>query len=1650
MEFDFAVSPGANRDAIRLRFDAPERASITKEGKLHVATLQGSFELHCPKTYQVRDGKRISVRSRFAFRDDRTIGFEVASYDHNAQLVIDPALSYSTYLGGSGSDYASGIAVDSQGNAYIVGQTTSANFPTHNGYSSSGNSSGVAFVTELNATGTAVLYSTYLGGTGGDWGAGIALDPSGNVYVTGATLSSDFPLVNAIQTSLGSPNGNAFVARIDPTQNGTASLIYSSYLGGGGNASNSLGDVGLAIGADANGFVYVTGQTASDSSTAAFPTTSTALQSSLASTNGNAFLAVVNTNPGGPASLVYSTYLGGASAGFGDYGLGIAVDNAGNAYLTGQTTSSASTPFPTTSGAYQTTLNSQYGNVFVTEIATTQSGSQSLVYSTYLGGSSAIIVGDLGSGIGLDSTGKIYVGGDTTSSDFPVTSGAFQITNSAAGKAFVAAFDATKAGSQSLVYSTFLGGTNGGEGEVINGLAVNGNGDAFVSGSTSSSDFPTTNDAAETVLRNSSWDAFLSELNPAGSNLLYSTYFGGSCASGDLGSGVALDSIGNPYLAGSTCSTDFSVLPSNAFQTSLNGSYNAFVAKFALNPSPTITNTILPAQNANGWNNSAVTVTFTCSPGPAPIQSCSTPVMVRTEGGGHGISGTVADSVGNTSTTTATVNLDMTPPTVSITSPADGSSVNSGNLILTGSISDALSGPGSVVCHGAQAIVSGSNFSCNIQLSSGSNSITAIGTDLAGNAASASITVTNTGASGQTNAPVISSISPNQGGIGSVITLSGSGFGSTQGSSIVMFNATVAEILIWSGSNITVRVPPGLRPGTTNVTVGVNGSLSNVVQFTVTQPLFVTPSQMTMLVGSTQSMQLLDENGVVLAGVTWAVENSSIAQIIPPSNGQPTLLQADAVGVTTLIGGYGNRTGTAKVTVLATGSPLPIGAIQWDVPSLGSGGISKSLQSVRVDENTPDLYIEDDGAYGNNGAIRALTADGQQKWIWPSGPSDQFPLLIAADNQGGALYFASQDTPGPFQSYCYFGRVDETGNESWQYQETSCQEDYAIAPDGTIFLLDYNFQNNGNDVVTALDPATGQIKFTVPLPGTFAGGSSSDLLISNDPNYVTPPGYVGGWYCSPGSSSSSSPGPANPTGHGAVSVGSDGTVYVPFTTFTTLYDAEPCDSSPDPNHPGYPHGVRSTDGTWSKSDSLQLMVIHPDGSYSAQPLDSVSSSGTGLNPGFGLFENEMARAVTDGQGGAFVPVGSTQALYHFTGSGASKLALPIIPRTLISSALDDPMLIGEDGTAYFVGRGPNSSFDDTVAAIDPTSGAVKWTASPGLFGSFATLSTVTSDGSLAFKYYSSDFSSAQLAIADPAGNVSPLFASPSDGSDVGPVTTPSYGPRLPSYWNLGAWNVSESDGSLAVVVGNSSFIASSTWSQSGGGTQRQNAPQKPLLSHFVPAAESDIGASYSAFQTGMIEVVPKSAAIHRFFMGAAATPEVFLATLAKPTAAVGFVGHSFDIAATPTFSVGLRFSADNSVLLRPPGASDRPSYVIKETGTRIVAKPQIETQAKVVFIAACFSGHAFESLWNIHDANGTQPATVGQAMIVLQNPSDTVLLGHGLVAWENILDDMVNKHMTIKDSVKQTNTYLSTLTDSQGNPVTEQYRVIGDGSVKIP
>lgn len=599
LEFDFIVSPGADPNEIALEFAPRGHLRVIRNGNLRLGSRRDALLLRRPSIYQVEHGRKHVVRGGFVLVADGRVAFRIGRYDRKEPLILDPVLTYSTFLDGtSGDSDGDGIAVDSSGDAYVVGTTFSPTFPTVNAYQSTAAApgNGIVFLTKFNPAGTQLLYSTYLGGTGGDYGTGIAIDMAGNACVTGYTFSTDFPTVSGFQTSNNNAiGGNAFVSCIGTTLTGSASLRYSSYLGGGGNPFNPnplFGDTGFGIATDSSGRAYVTGATTSDTSVTAFPTTANAYQSSLSSTNGNAFLTAVDTTKSGSSSLIYSTYLGGDGAGsFGDFGVGVATDGAGDAYLVGETTSNASGPFPTTASAYQSHLNSPSGNVFVSEIATV---SPSLVYSTYFGGSASGSLGDQGVAVTLDSTDKVYVAGDAESSDFPTTSGAFQTANSANGKAFIAKFDLGKSGMPSLVYSTLLGGTNSTLGDDGNGIAVDGSGDAFAVGQTSSTNFPTTSDPLQSSLHSSGgWNAFLTELSPDASGLIYSTYLGGSSSFGDVATGVALDSATNAYIVGYTESFDFPTT-AGAFQTTLNGSQSAFVTELSSPNSPSIAVTANP------------------------------------------------------------------------------------------------------------------------------------------------------------------------------------------------------------------------------------------------------------------------------------------------------------------------------------------------------------------------------------------------------------------------------------------------------------------------------------------------------------------------------------------------------------------------------------------------------------------------------------------------------------------------------------------------------------------------------------------------------------------------------------------------------------------------------------------------------------------------------------------------------------------------------------------------------------------------------------------------------------------------------------------------------------------------------------------------
>ena len=542
LEFDFVVAPGADPRRIRFDIRGTKRIRRDENGDLVLKMEMGEDEIrwHKPIAYQEKNGTRQLVATHYAVKDKNRVAFEMAGYDVHRPLYIDP-LIYSTYLGGNGEDRGTGIAVDSAGNAYVTGATSSSNFPTVNPLQPAFEGVGYdAFVAKINPMGSGLVYSTYFGGSGLDVAQGIAVDSAGNVYVTGITQSTDFPTMNPLQASYGGGDQDAFVAKINAA--GSA-LVYSTYLGGDGN------DLGYGIAVDSAGNAYVTGATSSTN----FPTMNP-LQPAFGGGNDDAFVTKINESG---SALVYSTYLGGSGS---DVAQGVAVDSSGNAYITGGT---SSTGFPT-ANPVQPAYGGGEDDAFVTKINPTGSA---LVYSTYLGGSGT----DESQGVAVDGPGNAYVTGATSSNNFPTTN-PLQPAFAGEDDAFVTKIDPT---GSALIYSTYLGGSGTDESQ---GVAVDSSGNAYVTGSTNSANFPTVN-PLQSAIGGSGQNAFVTKLNPTGSSLSYSTYFGGSGNAGDGGTGIAVDSAGNAYVTGSTSSINFPRM--NPLQPAFGGGDgDAFVAKF--------------------------------------------------------------------------------------------------------------------------------------------------------------------------------------------------------------------------------------------------------------------------------------------------------------------------------------------------------------------------------------------------------------------------------------------------------------------------------------------------------------------------------------------------------------------------------------------------------------------------------------------------------------------------------------------------------------------------------------------------------------------------------------------------------------------------------------------------------------------------------------------------------------------------------------------------------------------------------------------------------------------------------------------------------------------------------------------------------------
>jgi beta-propeller repeat-containing protein/Big-like domain-containing protein len=559
LEYDFEIAPGADPGKVRLAVEGADRMEIDPAGDLVLNLGGGEVRLKKPVSHQEIAGARREVASRWRRSGDGRLGFDLGAYDSARPLVIDPVLVYSTFLGGSDTDFGNAVAADRAGNAYITGWTLSADFPSTGDLRPHGRTGFTdAFVTKLDPRG-ALVYSVYLGGSGPDTAYAIAAGSAGEAYVTGRTASEDFPAVNPLPPRQQGGSWNVFVAKLAP--NGS-SLLYSTRLGG------SDIDEGHGIAVDPAGYAYVTGHTFSND----FPSVN-ALSSSLGGfLRPDAFVAKLS--PGG-SSLVYSTYLGGTGW---DQGKAIAVDAMGRAWVTGITESG---DFPAAGAVTRSYKGGTDG--FVAALG--PSGSP-LILSTFLGGGFY----DAPEGVAVDRAGNAYVAGRTYSPDFPTVAALQpQFHGSAPYNLPFDAFVSKLAPTGALVYSTFLGGAWSDE---ATGIAVDWTGSAYVTGTTLSPDFPLKNPLPIQCRPlqsppGSCSSAFLARLSPAGSELLFSTFLDFANFRGLFGLPVvAVDPLGYAYAVGTVSAENTGLPLLSSWQPSLAGDVDAFILKLSFNSPP--------------------------------------------------------------------------------------------------------------------------------------------------------------------------------------------------------------------------------------------------------------------------------------------------------------------------------------------------------------------------------------------------------------------------------------------------------------------------------------------------------------------------------------------------------------------------------------------------------------------------------------------------------------------------------------------------------------------------------------------------------------------------------------------------------------------------------------------------------------------------------------------------------------------------------------------------------------------------------------------------------------------------------------------------------------------------------------------------------
>ena len=545
LEYDFQLAAGADPAPIRLAIGGASGVRLDGKGNLVLEAAGRALVEDQPRVYQTVGGVRQPVAAHYILLGNNQVGFALGAYDTTTPLNIDPVLQYGTYLGGS--DYRGfGMAVDGTGNAYLVGYGGFGdNYPvTAGGFQQHLKGGFDTVISKVNAAGTGLVYSTYLGGSVDDLGQAIAIDASGDAFVAGYTASADFPTTaGAAQRTYGGGTYDAFVTELNSSGSG---LVYSTYLGG------SAEDRGQAIALDAAGNAFVAGLTYSGNFPGPGGTAPKFGNGGLPSGSSDDAFVTSLTSTG---TIRNSLYLGG---GGNDEAYGEAIDSGGNVYLTGLT---GSTDFPLNNALQGT--NKGGNDAFVAKLSNQLN---TLLYSTYLGGSEG---DDEGRAIAVDSGGNMYVAGFANGASFPTTAGSYQAAYTGAPGTYDAFLGKLNSAGSGLVYGTYLGGSND---TYALALALDGAGDAYLAGDTYAADFPVAGNLQNTIAGGD--DAFVAELSASGGSLLLGTYLGGTWD--DRARGVAVAG-GSVYAMGITGSDTFPTL--GAYQGANGGSNNLWLAK---------------------------------------------------------------------------------------------------------------------------------------------------------------------------------------------------------------------------------------------------------------------------------------------------------------------------------------------------------------------------------------------------------------------------------------------------------------------------------------------------------------------------------------------------------------------------------------------------------------------------------------------------------------------------------------------------------------------------------------------------------------------------------------------------------------------------------------------------------------------------------------------------------------------------------------------------------------------------------------------------------------------------------------------------------------------------------------------------------------